>query len=500
MDVPEKDNVLQNSEAVFRIAAFQYHERLKNIMEQDVYLCRAADSVQSVAEEMARRRISSVVVTDDQRRPLGIVTERDMVKKIVADQKCRIQEKKISDVMTPNPVCLPPESTLFDALSILSRDMIKHLPIIDSGRVVGIVTLRQIMKIRYAEPFVIIGQLEAAKSVDEFAQIKKGLVSLVREKLESNIDPCDIVTMLSLINSGIHRRLLKKAIMEQGPSPPVDFCFFVTGSHGRKENLLFPDQDFCIILDDYPDEKHDEYDRYFYTVAERLSQYLHGAGFAYCPGEIMGQNPQWRKRISEWIQFVSDTIRTQGKHTVRHMTLIFDSAHLYGSPRLFDRYITHAHNEISQNYNILRQMREEEEGTHKVPLGLFQTFITEKGRAHKGEIDMKRSGLIFLIEDARLLALKNDIWETSTLARIQALVHKQVIHKDDSEYFENAYRVILHHTLAAQVENYLNNGTDGYYLSPHTLSQMNQEMLKEAFKAISKLQDIVGSEFGELIL
>jgi CBS domain-containing protein len=500
MDSTNINNPLQNSEAVFRIAAFQYHETLQNVMERDVYQCRPGDSVQSVAEEMARRRISSVVVTDDRNKPVGIVTERDMVRKVVADYKCQIVERTISEIMTPDLVCLPPDGTLFDALSILSRDMIKHLPIVENYKVVGIITLRHIMKIRHAEPFVLIGQLEKAESVEDFRDVKKELIYLVREKLDTNTDPVDIVTMLSLINAGIHRRLLRKAVEEQGTPPPVEFCFFVTGSHGRKENLLFPDQDFCIITDDYPDSQFKEIDNYFYEVSRKFSDYLNEAGFTYCPGNIMGQNPEMRRRISDWLTFVSGKVRTQGSFVVRYMTLIFDSAYLFGMRSLFDTYMNHAYNEISQNYNILRQMHDEEEGKHKVPLGLFHTFITEKDEAHKGQIDMKKSGLIFISEAARVLALKNGILETSTLDRIQALVEKGVIHRDDSEYFENAYRVILYHTLKAQVDNYLTKGTDDYYLAPYELSHMSQEMLKEAFKAISKLQDIVASEFGELIL
>jgi CBS domain-containing protein len=144
-------------------------------------------------------------------------------------------------------------------------------------------------------------------------------------------------------------------------------------------------------------------------------------------------------------------------------------------------------------------MHEEEEGQHRVPIGLFNSFITEKGD-HKKEIDMKRSGLIFLIESARLLAMKHGIRETSTLRRLKALVEKGIVQSDDSEYFENAYRVILHHTLMAQADNYIHKGSADYYLNPHELSDRSQEILKRAFKAISTLQDIVRSEFGELVL
>ncbi len=52
----------------------------------------------------------------------------------------------------------------------------------------------------------------------------------------------------------------------------------------------------------------------------------------------------------------------------------------------------------------------------------------------------------------------------------------------------------------AQVENYLNKSANDYYLNPRELSARSQEILKQSFKAISRLQEFVGSEFGELIL
>jgi len=495
----ESTNLLQNNDVLYRIASFHYNETLGNLMEKNVFVCRPEDTVQAIAQTMAKRKISSVVVTDQDSRPVGIVTERDMVRKVVADGVQDINNKKIADIMTKNPVCLSPSDSLFESLSTFMRHTIKHLPIVQNNKVAGIITMRQIMKIRYSEPLVIIGELDRAESVADLKKIKNDLIALVQEKLSSRVDPIDVLTMISLVNFDIHKRLVQRVISDYGP-PPADFCFFVTGSHGRKENLLFPDQDFCVIIEDYDDKHYNEFDNYFYEISKRFSDALNEAGFIYCPGNVMGQNPTWRKRISEWRLHLSYIFNRPGPFTIRYMTLIFDSSPLYGNSGLFNSYMDHAFNELSRNHNILRQMHGEEDGRHKVPLGLFNTFITEKGGTHKKEIDMKRSGLIFLIESARVLAMKHSIRETSTIKRIQALVAKGIIQSDDSEYFENAYRVILHHTFMAQADNYLNKGTADYYLNPHELSERSQELLKQAFKAISTLQDIVGSEFGELIL
>jgi CBS domain-containing protein len=322
----------------------------------------------------------------------------------------------------------------------------------------------------------------------------------VQKRLSSNVDPVDIVAMLSLVNASIHKRLLRKALMEHRSPPPVHFCVFVTGSHGRRENLLFPDQDFCVIIDDYEDRHYNEHDRYFRTVSQRFSDLLNDVGIPYCSGQIMGQNPLWRKRISEWNDHVSLIIHQKTPFTVRYLTLIFDSAPLIGKRSLFDTYLNHAFKQLSLNHAVIRQMHDEEEARHKVPLGLLSSFVTEKDKDHRGQIDMKRSALIFIIETARVLALKHGIKAASTLDRLSALVEKGVIHKDDSEYFENAYRIILYHTLKAQADNYLIKGSNDYYLNPHELSSRHQGLLKQAFRAISDLQDVVGSEFGELIL
>lgn len=493
------DDLLQNNDVLHRVASFHYNETLANLMEPDVFTCSPDESVRNVAREMAQRKISSAIVTDSGMRPVGIVTERDIVRKIVVDSVGETGTKKISDIMTRDPVCLSPDNSLFDSLATFLRHTIKHLPIVRNNRVEGILTFRQIMKIRYAEPFVIIGALDQARSPSDFRKIRNDLISFVQEKLSSRVDPVDVLAMISLVNFDIHKRLLQTVIKEHEGTPPADFCFFVTGSHGRKENLLFPDQDFCVIIDDYDDALFNDFDNYFYEISKKFSDALNEAGFSYCRGNIMGQNPTWRKRLSEWLLHVSYIFNRQGPHTVRYMTLIFDSAHLFGNKVFFDRYMDHAFGELSRNRNILRQMHEEEEGRHRVPIGLFQSFITERGE-HKKEIDMKRSGLIFLIESARLLAMKHAVRETSTLRRLQALVDKGVVQPDDSEYFENAYRVVLHHTLMAQADNYLHKGTAGYYLNPYELSGRSQAILKQAFKAISALQDIVRSEFGELVL
>ena len=86
MDSSDKRKSLRDSDAIFRIAAFQYHEPLENIMEPEVFTCSPEDTVRSVAKQMASQRLSSAVVIDSRSKPVGIVTERDMVREVIADE------------------------------------------------------------------------------------------------------------------------------------------------------------------------------------------------------------------------------------------------------------------------------------------------------------------------------------------------------------------------------------------------------------------------------
>ncbi len=308
----EENNLLQNNSVLYKIASFSYSENIEKLMNRDVFLCRPDDTVQFVAKEMAGRGISSVIATDSKGVPVGIVTERDMVRKVIADGDVCDIGKKISDIMTADPVCLSPEDSLFDSLYAFSTNKIKHLPVVRDGEVVGIITLRKIMKLRYSEPFVLIGELEQAKSLEEYKKIKEDMIDLVHEKLSSRVDPVDVVNMLSLINFHIHKKLLLKVINSQQSPPPVDYCFFVTGSHGRKENLLFPDQDFCVITEDHDESRKEEVDTYFKKVSQEFSEALNEVGFVFCPGNVMGQNPDWRRPLSQWKQFVWEVCNREG--------------------------------------------------------------------------------------------------------------------------------------------------------------------------------------------
>ncbi|GAB4389968.1 MAG: hypothetical protein Kow0025_18820 [Thermodesulfovibrionales bacterium] len=492
-DVSSLREIQRMREDLKAAQAFPYDETLASVMVGPVFTCGPGEAVRNVAKEMSRRQISSVVVVGPGDEPVGILTERDILNKIIAVDGLDMDRVRVSDVMTPDPVTLTPEDNIYRALSVLSAKGIKHLPLASGGKVAGIVTLRQLLRLRHPEPMVIITKLHEARDVADLRDIKAELPRLAASKLSLGISAYEIVRMISLINQDIHRRVLELALEASGP-PPAGFCFFVTGSHGRMENHLTSDQDHGMILADDADDLG-----YFMPLSALLSEWLAQAGFELCPGYIMAMNPIWRKRLSEWKRQTEYWFQVQVPHLIRYVTLIFDSKAVYGDASLFASMSDHVHALLGRHYEVLRILREEEE-SHKIPVGLLGRFITEKKGEHKGEMDVKRSGLRFIVEGVRILALLHGIRATSTRDRIDALVRGGHVHRDDGEFFSAAHEILLHFTLKTQVEKALAGLEVDSFIRPAALSQRDREMLRHAFKAVESLQDLIAGEFGQLVL
>ena len=99
-------------------------------------------SVKAAASLMGSNRISAILVLKNDRL-IGIVTERDMTAKVLANG-LDPEATKISEVMTSNPDCLSPSDSPNSALQIMSERGYRHLPVLDGEEAVGMVSIRDL--------------------------------------------------------------------------------------------------------------------------------------------------------------------------------------------------------------------------------------------------------------------------------------------------------------------------------------------------------------------
>lgn len=112
---------------------------VKEAMKKDVKTIRPSDTVKDAAVLMNENRIGSLVVVSGTGAVTGIVTERDILIDVVATGKNAV-DVKVEDIMTKELITISPEKSLEDAADLMTKNKIKKLPVIEGGKLVGIIT------------------------------------------------------------------------------------------------------------------------------------------------------------------------------------------------------------------------------------------------------------------------------------------------------------------------------------------------------------------------
>lgn len=124
---------------------------LARFCRKTVAIIRPSQSVAEAAEVMSDRHVGALVVVQDDLRPVGVLTDRDVVTRVVAERKDPTT-LSVSEVMSPEPTVARVDDTLDKTLFTLREQGVRRLPIVDGqGRVVGLVSLDDVLVLLSAE-------------------------------------------------------------------------------------------------------------------------------------------------------------------------------------------------------------------------------------------------------------------------------------------------------------------------------------------------------------
>lgn len=113
------------------------------IMTSDVLTVEPADTIGETAQKMVERGVSSAVVSD-YGTLIGIVTERDLTRAVAG--RVHTSEARVREWMTADPITLSRDATAEEAAKIMLDNGFRHVPIVDEGRAVGIVSIRDVAR------------------------------------------------------------------------------------------------------------------------------------------------------------------------------------------------------------------------------------------------------------------------------------------------------------------------------------------------------------------
>jgi len=121
------------------------HRRIMPDIVKDQSICKlpTAASVQDGARQMREDNVAAVVVADDAGAMVGIVTERDLTRRVLAEGRDP-GATTLGDIMTKDPDTLAPSDSASEALELMRVRRYRHLPVVDETGVVGMVSIRDL--------------------------------------------------------------------------------------------------------------------------------------------------------------------------------------------------------------------------------------------------------------------------------------------------------------------------------------------------------------------
>ncbi|MEA3409918.1 MAG: DUF294 nucleotidyltransferase-like domain-containing protein [Pseudomonadota bacterium] len=450
-------------------------------------------STAGVVDAMRESGGSSVVVLGTDGAPAGILTERDVVRRLAFQD---VAAEPVAGFMSSPVHTIQESDYLFHAIASMRRLNLRHMPVLDAtGRLSGLLHLHRALADASCPLMQQIDVLTHEATMEGLAKVKNAQVDVAHALLEEQVPARDIQRLLTQINNDIYRRIVGMqitAMKEEGlGEPPVRFAVIVMGSGGRGESFLFPDQDNGFVLEDYPDSMHPRVDRYFIELAERMTTGLDEVGISLCRGYVMATNPLWRKSLDQWFMQLRHWMAAANPNILRLTDVFFDFTPVAGDRKLAAALRDRLTRMARGNYGFLRETQRAQEG-HGVALGLFGRLSPDHSPGPwKGKLNLKYHGLLPLVEAARLLALREGIADTSTPARLGQLRREGVLDANEYDYLNGAFQLITELVLRLQLADLKSGRQVGAWIATDDLTRRDKDMLRDGLLAIQRFKSRV---------
>ncbi len=457
------------------------------------YLVEASTPIQEVAQLMGDKHVTSVMIVE-QGKLCGIVTDRAFCTKVVADEMDA--RAPISEIMSANPVTIEHYKSGVEAMLLMASKRIRHLPIMRNRQVAGVITAADLLRKQSHNVVFLINEIQCSSSIDQLTKISSQIPMLLVRDVEANMDEHDIAYSISAIGRAINQQLLKMAEAKLG-EPPISYAWVVAGSLARGEQILHSDQDNLLILsDEYNPSKHGDY---FADLAKFVSDGLNECGYVYCPGDVMATNNKWRQPLSTWRQYFHDWIEKPDPKALMHSSIFFDMKCIYGDSIMFKDLMSEVREKAAKNSIFLAHMASNAEH-YRPPLGFFRHFILEEHGPNDKALNMKKRGVVPVIDCTRVYALSKGISAVNTVDRLHLLSETGGLSEVGAQDLLEAYQFInalriRHQALQIKREQVADN-----YMLPSEISSLDKKHLKDAFEIISKMQNAMSSQYQTSIL
>ena len=460
---------------------------VKDLIVRKPAVVDSTTSIQDAAKVMSEEFVSSILVTTGDKLT-GLITDKDIRRRCVAAGMS--YSEPVSKIMSNRLEVVSSSTLLSDALLLMTRHKINHLPVMHGDLAIGILTTSDIIRHLSANPTLIASDIYAANSVEALKLISKKLPELQLQLSLSSASAKHIGEVFSSITDSITARLLELAEEEFGPAP-VDFVWLAGGSQARNEQTSHSDQDNALLISDDLKEEHEAY---FTSLANFVCDGLNECGYIYCPGEAMASNPKWRQPLSKWKEHFTHWIESPQPKALMLSSIFFDLRPVYGNTDLFEQLHEKVLNQTKTNEFFISHMVGNAL-THQPPLGFFRNFVMVNDENHKNTLDVKHRGIVPIVDIARVFALANGIKETNTVDRLHEALKLKALSEEMHANLIDAFEYIGSLRIRHQAKLIRAGLPADNFMPIKDLSGLEKNHLKDSFSIIKTMQQFFESRY-----
>ena len=438
-------------------------------------------NAREAAITMQQAGVSSLLVLGES-GVAGILTDRDLRNRLLAEGLP--YQTPVQDIMTTELVSISHQRFVFEAMLLMLRHNVHHLPVLKDGEPLGVIAISDIIRYESKNSLFVVSSIFRQQSVAELAtlvpDVRACFVRMVNEDANSQM----IGSAMAVIGRSFKQRLLELAEAELGP-PPVPYCFLALGSMARDEQLIVTDQDNALILhNDFDVAKHDGY---FRQLADFVCQGLAACGYPLCSGDIMATTPKWRQPLKVWQQYFADWIKAPSAERLLHSSIFFDLAGVWGKIEWAEQLQRQIRQLAAKQPLFLASMaRNALQRTP--PLGFFKDFVMENDGRHNNSLNIKRRGTAPMADLIRVHALAIGNSDNNSFDRLKAIMQAGLLPRGRGEDLRDALEVIAMTRVRHQARALEAGEEPDNQVAPEQLSDFERRHLKEAFQVLSNAQ------------
>lgn len=459
---------------------------LASVIRREPVTCAPDTSIRQALQRMEDHGVGAMVAVES-RVPKGILTLHDVLSR-VALAGMDLDEPVIR-IMSTNLITLPPHAAAHEAALAMAKQGIRHVLVTDSGRLTGVISEKDLFSLQRVGLSRISTAIRHAPDLALLKQCARDIQQLARNMLAQGVAAEQLTQIITTLNDLLTTRIIELELQES-PARGIEFCWLALGSEGRFEQTLNTDQDNGIIFALKDNQDPAALRAVLLPFAKRINLALAECGFPLCGGDVMASNPKWCLSLDEWQTTFDKWIYHGAPMDLLHSTIFFDFRPLYGATHLGTALREWLQAAAPKNSRFLHQLAVNAL-RNRPPLGMVRDFVT--GDDHT--IDLKMNGITPFVDAARIFSLATGGTHTNTLQRLREIALPLNISTRDVDAYCQAFlfiqllRLRLHHMQSEQGTTLTNR------VDPDTLNNLDQRILKEAFRQARKLQTKLGLDY-----